>query len=147
MLKVKKLHPKAKLPTRGSEFAAGYDLYWDGFYSNGVSKEGYAEVIPIKDDPWRFHTGISVEIPPGCVGLIKERSGLGSFGVQIRGGVIDQDYRGEIMVIMHGEHYWLSVGDKIAQLVIMPCFMEPAEEVANLSETNRGAGGFGSTGR
>lgn len=137
-LPFKKLHPDAKL-TRGSEWAAGYDLY--------ATESGV-----VRDSTQKFHTGIAVEIPPGYVGLIRDRSSLGSKGIVVSGGVIDSDYRGEILVCLtslcYDRNQTVRVGDKIAQLVIVPCFQGEPTEVEALSETTRGTKGFGElTGR
>lgn len=98
----------------------------------------------------RVPTGIAVEIPPGHVGLIRGRSGLASQGVLVIEGTIDEDYRGEISVMMHtlGAAYDVTAGRRIAQLVIAPYVRCEAVEVPlrELSVTERGAGGFGSTG-
>lgn len=146
----KRLHEAARLPTRGSDGAGGYDLYWDGRYSRG-GMAGEIDTIRIGDS-WqtvKLHTGIAVEIPHGYVGLIRERSGLGAKGIALRGGVIDSDYSGEIIVMLRGtdDDVWIEVGDRIAQLVVVPCYQGEVIEVESLSETGRGAAGFGSTGR
>ncbi len=98
----------------------------------------------------RIPTGIAVEIPPGHVGLIRGRSGLAGKGVIVVEGTIDEDYRGEISVMMHtlGAVYDVTAGQRIAQLVIVPYVRCEAVEISlgDLSVTGRGAGGFGSTG-
>ena len=99
------------------------------------------------------HTGLSFEIPEGCVGLIFARSGLASkrgLAPANKVGVIDSDYRGEIIIglVNHFEEsYVIEPGDRVAQLVIMPVFTPETEVVSELSGTVRGEGGFGSTGR
>lgn len=103
---------------------------------------------------WRaFSTGVSVAIPDGHVGLVCPRSGLAAkHGVTVVNapGVIDPGYRGEVKVLLMnlGErHYWVKTGDRIAQLVVVPLFSGEAVQVDSLDETDRGVGGFGSTGR
>lgn len=138
---VKKLSDNAKLPVYGSEFAAGADLY-------------AAEGVTIRAGETKFvHTGIAVELPAGTVGLVYARSGLASkqgLAPANKVGVIDCDYRGEIMVALHnhgGNARTVETGDRIAQLVIAPYYTAEFTEAEELSETVRGAGGFGSTGK
>jgi deoxyuridine 5'-triphosphate nucleotidohydrolase len=137
-LPVRRLHPDARLPTRGSEHAAGLDLR--AAISVDLPK-GCRVVVP---------TELSVEIPEGHVGLIWPRSGLAiKQGIDVLAGVIDADYRGEIGVVLinHGtEPVSIRGGDRIAQLLIQPVVMADPIELVALSETERGAGGFGSTG-
>lgn len=140
---VKKLNPEAVMPTYGSEYAAGADLY--ACIEEPVSFEpGETRLI---------HTGLSMEIPPGYAGLIYARSGLASkkgLAPANKVGVIDADYRGELMVALHN-HSNVTVSiepqERIAQLVITPYLTAHFEETDQLSDTVRGAGGFGSTGR
>ena len=96
-------------------------------------------------------TGICVEIPAGCVGLIKDRSSMALAGLHTMAGVIDASYRGEIKVLLlnTGNLYQISSGQKIAQLIVVPCYSQPLEPVATLealSASERGQAGFGSTG-
>ena len=105
-------------------------------------------VIPAKEFAPMIHTGVHVEIPFGYFGLVKERSGMASKGIFVMGGVIDSGYRGEIMVNlanMSGYDYVIKSGDRIAQLIILPC--SAVMTVGELSESDRGENGFGSTGR
>ena len=138
---VKKLNGKAHLPTYGSEFSAGADLY---------AVEGAQ--IPAGETKF-IHTGIAVELPRGTVGLVYGRSGLASkqdLAPANKVGVIDCDYRGEIIVALHNhgkETRTVAEGDRIAQFVIAPYYTAEFTEAAELSETVRGEGGFGSTGR
>lgn len=140
---VKKLNPEAVMPTYGSEYAAGADLY--ACIEEPVSFEpGETRLI---------HTGLSMEIPAGYAGLIYARSGLASkkgLAPANKVGVIDADYRGELMVALHN-HSNVPVSiepqERIAQLVITPYLTAHFEETDQLSDTVRGAGGFGSTGR
>lgn len=140
-IKIKKLDPKAVIPTRGSDAAAGVDLHAPKALvlhpnSNGV-----------------VSTGLAVEIPDGYFGAIFARSGMATRkGLRPANcvGVIDSDYRGEIKVVLHNDSDIIrpvQEGDRIAQLVILP--YEPIEfdEVEELNNTERGVGGFGSTGQ
>lgn len=137
---VKKLSEYAKLPAYGSEYAAGADLY-------------AAEPVCIAPGETAFvHTGIAVELPAGTVGLVYARSGLAckqDLAPANKVGVIDCDYRGEVMVALHNhgrETRSVERGDRIAQLVIAPYYTAQFAEAEELSETVRGTGGFGSTG-
>ena len=140
---VKKLRPGAMLPTYGSDGAAGADLY--ACLEAPVSIEpGKTVFIP---------TGLSLEVPVGCAGLIYARSSLGTkrgLAPANKVGVIDSDYRGEICVVLlnHGSQpQTVEPGERVAQFVITPV-LQPAFEVAeSLSDTVRNTGGFGSTGK
>jgi dUTP pyrophosphatase len=139
MLRIKKLHSDSIVPTLGSSSAAGFDLYLSG-RENIVIYPGKQATIP---------TDIALSIPKGKVGIIKPRSGLALHGIDVLGGVIDSDYRGEVKVILinHGVRTMLfNPGDRIAQLVILYHYNE-FEVVESLDDTERGSGGFGSTGR
>ena len=139
---VKKLDEKAKLPTYGSAYAAGADLYARA--ESDITVPPHATVF--------VHTGIAVEIPQGLVGLVYARSGLAckrDLAPANKVGVIDCDYRGEIMVALHNhgeEPRTIGDGERIAQLVLTPYYTAEYAEAAELSETVRGEGGFGSTG-
>lgn len=142
-IRVKKLDPKAILPSYGSQEAAGADLY-----------ACLQEPINIGPGETVFvHTGLSMEIPKGCAGLIYARSGLAckrGLAPANKVGVIDSDYRGEFIVALHNhgsESQQITHGERIAQLVITPVLTPAYEEVDSLTETDRGAGGFGSTGK
>ena len=142
-VKVKKLKEEAVLPTYGSEFSAGADLY--ACIEDSISLEpSETRLIP---------TGLSMEIPVGYAGLIYARSGLASkkgLAPANKVGVVDSDYRGEIMVALHNhskEIQTLEPKERIAQLVIAPFLKAEFEVVDTLEETKRGSGGFGSTGR
>lgn len=142
-IKVKKLRADAVLPTYETQFAVGADLH--ACLDATVTVEpGQTQFIP---------TGLSMEIPVGCVGLIYARSGLAckkGLAPANKVGVIDSDYRGEFMVALHnhgGEAQTISPGDRIAQLVIAPVFTPGFYEVSELSDTQRASGGFGSTGK
>lgn len=142
-ISVKKLHEKAVLPTYGSEFSAGADLY-------AVTEEP----IVIAPGATAFvHTGLAMEIPEGYAGLIYARSGLAckrGLAPANKVGVIDADYRGEILVALynHSEtEQSVTGGERIAQLVVTPFLKAEFEESDRLSDTIRGEGGFGSTGK
>ena len=142
-VKIKKLDEKAIIPTYGSEFSAGADLYYAG--SEPLTIEAGKTVL--------VHTGIAMEIPEGLVGLIFARSGLAtkrSLAPANKVGVIDSDYRGEIMVALHNHSkdvVTVENSERIAQLVITPYIVAVFNEVLELEDTKRGDGGFGSTGR
>lgn len=120
---------------------AGYDLYAVDEY---VIKSGDRALI---------ETGIHLEIPDGYVGFVKDRSSMAVKGLHTMGGVIDSSYRGEIKVVLRNtlpSPYTVERGQKIAQLVILPCFvqaLEPVSQLDDLTSTERGEGGFGSTGQ
>ena len=139
---VKKVLPDAKLPTYGSDFAAGADLY--------ALLEGPCTIAP--GETVLLHTGIAMEIPEGYGGFIYARSGLGvkkGLAPANKVGVIDSDYRGEIRVALHNhgaEAQTVENGERVAQLVIAPFLKAEFEERGELEDTVRGAGGFGSTG-
>ncbi len=138
-IKIKKLNPDAIIPNYAHLGDAGLDLF---------SLETY-KLQP--QERRAFAIGISIELEPGYVSLIKDKSGLAiNHGVHTLAGVIDSGYRGEykIILINHGvEPYIIKKGDKIAQLLIVPVIQAEINVVDNLSTTSRGNGGFGSTGR
>lgn len=140
---IKRLTDTAKIPTRQHEGDAGYDLYAD-----------IQEPVTIKPQTTEFiHTGIAIEIPDGYFGAVFARSGLASKqGLRPANcvGVCDSRYRGEYMVALHNDSVdtrIVSSGDRIAQLVVMPYLNVEFNEVDELTDTERGDGGFGSTGR
>lgn len=136
-LKVKKFVENAKLPVRVREGDAGIDLYClDGF-----------EIEP--NEIKVISTGIAVEIPKGYVGIIKDRSGLAVQGIHILGGVIDENYRGEIKIVLINlgkSKLTFEKNSRIAQLLILPYLKCEIKEVSDLSISNRGEMGFGSSG-
>ena len=142
-IKIKKLNENAVIPTQGSEYAAGVDLY--------ATPPTMSTNIPAGQTA-KINTGICVEIPNGYFGAIFARSGLATKrGLRPANcvGVIDSDYRGEVIVALHNDTdkcESIHVGDRIAQLVILPYLPVEFEEVDELSNTDRGEGGFGSTG-
>jgi dUTP pyrophosphatase len=152
-LKIKKLHPDAKLPTYGSEGAACFDLHacFNVPMLHAVQTYGDGRTWPFKGHQ-TFNTGLAFEVPSGWVMLIFSRSGQG-FGSNVRlancVGVIDSDYRGEVMVKLtrdDGESHQVRNGDRIAQAMLVPVERVTFVEVDELSDTARGAGGLGSTG-
>ena len=142
-IKVKKLRQNAILPTYGSLEAVGADLY-ACLEEPVVLKPGMTAFIP---------TGLAMELPLGYVGLIYARSGLAckkGLAPANKVGVIDSDYRGEFIVALHNhgsEERVVDHGERIAQLVITPVVTPGFEETQELSDTQRAAGGFGSTGK
>ncbi len=140
----KKLNDKAIVPTYGSEFAAGADLYACTDGQTVTFEPGQTKLIK---------TGIAMEIPEGYAGLIYARSGIANkrgLAPSNKVGVVDSDYRGEIMVSLHNhslETQSISDGERIAQMVIAPFLKVEYTEVDELTDTVRGAGGFGSTGK
>lgn len=139
---VKKLDERAVLPTYGSDFSAGADLY-------ALLDE---ELVFLPNETKFVHTGLAMEIPEGYAGLIYARSGLASkrgLAPANKVGVVDSDYRGELMVALHNHSAQTQViqpKERIAQLVITPFLKAEFFESEELSETVRGVGGFGSTG-
>jgi len=142
-IRVKKLRPGAMLPTYGSIEAAGADLY-ACVEEELVIAPGESVFVP---------TGLAMELPKGYVGLIYARSGLAckrGLAPANKVGVVDSDYRGEFMVVLHNhgcEAQTVCNGERIAQLVITPIITPPYEQVDDLSDTERSSGGFGSTGK
>lgn len=144
-IKFKKLDPEAKCPTRSTEFAAGWDLY-----ANVITDRSSFHVVP-PGERTKFSTGIAIELPQGYEAQVRPRSGLSlSHGVVAAFGTIDSDYRGSIGVTLFN-HSFQSVriehGQRIAQLVIQPVVNVSFEEVEELSETDRGTKGYGSSGK
>lgn len=142
-MRFQKLRPDAKIPTYGSKEAAGADLY-----------ACTAEPVTIAPgEAAKFPIGIAVEIPKGYVGLIFARSSMGikrGLAPANMVGVIDSDYRGEICVFLRnqsGVPQTVEPYERVAQMAIMPVIQVSYEEAENLDETDRGVGGFGSTGR
>lgn len=140
----KKLDKNAHAPTYGSEFAAGADLYALTGGETVRFKPGETKMI---------HTGIAVEIPEGYAGLVYARSGIATkrgLAPANKVGVIDSDYRGEVMVSLHNHsnvEQEIADGERIAQLVIAPFLAAEFTECDELTDTQRGEGGFGSTGK
>lgn len=138
-VKVKKVDPKAILPSYAHPGDAGMDIF---ALEQTILKPGEQKAV---------RTGISMEIPDGCVGLVWDKSGLAiREGLKTLGGVVDAGYRGEIMIGMINlskKDYVLEAGHKVAQMLIQKIERPTVEEAAELSDTSRGQGGFGSTGK
>lgn len=141
-MNIKKLNEKAILPTYGTEFSAGADLY--------ACMEEPVTIAP--GESVLIHTGLAMAIPEGYAGLVFARSGLANkrgLAPSNKVGVIDSDYRGEVMVSLYNhskEPRVIESGERIAQLVLTPYITAVWNLVDELDETERGAGGFGSTG-
>lgn len=144
LIQIKKLSPAATIPSSGSAYAAGYDLY-------ACLPDGSVEIAPHATA--KIGTGLAIAVPEGYFGAIFARSGLATKqGLRPANcvGVCDSDYRGEYIIAVHNDSevpQTISHGERIAQLVVMPYLAVEFEEVDELSETQRGAGGFGSTGK
>lgn len=141
-INIKRLNDLAKIPTRGSEYAAGYDLYAATEYDIEISPHSTIKV----------GTGIAMELPEGTFGAIFARSGLATKkGLRPANcvGVCDSDYRGEYIVPLHNdtdEMMSIAAGERIAQLIVMDFNPVEFNEVDSLNDTDRGIGGFGSSG-
>jgi len=134
MLKIKRHDKNALLPKRSSESAAGYDLF--------TCKEQKLEIGLNK-----VALGFSMQIPPGHYARIACRSSLAAANMSVEAGVVDEDYRGEVIVMLRcRDKRLVNPGYKIAQMIITPYATPQVEEVDSLSDTERGEGGFGSTG-
>ncbi|MBM3157001.1 MAG: dUTP diphosphatase [Chloroflexi bacterium] len=141
-LKIKRLHPNARLPKRATPGSTGLDL------CACIENEGK---IALSAQPRLIPTGIAIEVPRGYDVQIRPRSGLSAKGVGVTFGTIDSDYRGEILVTMYlfdpDATFEIKHGDRIAQMVISRIADLPIVEVEELSATERGSGGHGSTGK
>ena len=138
VIKVKKLHPSAKLPHRAHETDSGADLF------------ALEHTILPPRAVTNVRTGIAVELPDNTSGVIWGKSSVESKGIKVMAGMIDHPYRGEILVCMYNlndKEFIFEPAQKIAQLVVLPTLYPGFEEAADLSETKRGHGGFGSTGK
>ncbi|XP_042903297.1 deoxyuridine 5'-triphosphate nucleotidohydrolase [Parasteatoda tepidariorum] len=139
VLRIAKLSPNAIAPSKGSKLAAGYDLY-----------SAYEYIVPAKGKVLA-KTDIQVQIPPGHYGRVAPRSGLAVKNfIDVGAGVVDEDYRGNLGVVLFNfgsEDFKVNKGDRIAQLICEKICYPELEEVETLDETERGEGGFGSTGK
>jgi len=139
LIKFKKMDSNAKLPSYANQGDAGMDFY---SAENYVLRPNARKTIK---------TGIAMAIPVGYVGLIWDKSGLASKkGIKTMAGVVDSGYRGEVQIVLHNlgnEDFVVEKDMKIAQMLIQPIHQPRLEEVAELDETKRGDGGFGSTGK
>lgn len=138
-VKIKKLHPAARMPTRGTSGAGGLDLY------------AVKDMMLLEDTPTKVPTGIAIEIPAGHAGFIMTRSSTTLKGVHISQTLIDSDYRGELFITAtkycgDSDHFNVFTGNRIAQLYVIPLPELELEWSDELSETERGTGGYGSTG-
>lgn len=142
-MKIKKTSPTAVIPTRATEQSAGYDLYADLPYAIAILPHTTAKI----------DTGIAIELPEKTFGGVYARSGLATKrGLRPSNcvGVIDSDYRGSVIVALHNDSdiiETVSPGERIAQLIISPYLVVDLEEVDELTDTVRGDGGFGSSGK
>lgn len=138
-VKVKKMHPAAMMPTKGTAGSAGFDLY-------ATSKD-----FDRKSGTWVYGTGLAFEIPAGHVGYVFPRSSICRTGSRMSNcvGVIDSDYRGEVRLVFdyRGPAGGYEIGDRVGQMVIMKVPAVEYVEAEELTETERGNGGYGSTGR
>ena len=141
-IKVKKTNPNAILPTRGSEEAAGIDLY----------ACVYEPIVIPPHDSVIFNVGVAFELPQGYFGAVVPRSSVGikkHLRLCNSVGIIDWDYKGNVLVAFHNDGdnpQTINPGDRIAQMVLLPYVTFPIEEVEELTDTERGEGGIGSTG-
>ena len=136
-MNVKKLHPNALLPRRAHPTDSGADLF-------AVERT----VLP-PHAVTHVHTGVAVELPENTSGIIWGKSSVESKGIKAMAGLVDAPYRGELIVCMYNlndTEFIFEAGQKVAQLVVLPTLYPDITEVAELSDTARGAGGFGSTG-
>ena len=137
IIRVKKLHPAAKLPQRAHNTDSGADLF------------ALEHTVLKAESVTNVRTGVAVELPEQTSGVIWGKSSVESKGVKVMAGLIDHPYRGEILVCMYNLNktdFVFEQGRKIAQLVVLPTLYPSFEEAADLTETERGSGGFGSTG-
>ena len=137
-LQTRRLHPEATLPTRAHPDDAGLDLY------------ALEDVILNPGEGRMARSGVAFALPFGTVGMIADRSSLAKKGIKTAGGIIDAGYRGEVQVVfwnLSKEEVRITKGERMAQMLILPILTSAVKEVTELSDTSRGAGGFGSTGR
>jgi len=146
-IKVKKLRPEAKLPSRAYDTPLGYDIYF-------CPKDGKAITLWNDMGPQEFQTGIAIEPPPGYGFIVKERGSMGTKGIAVRAGVVDEDWRGEVIVWMQllagnqsMPRHKIEPGDKIAQFILIPTPTHDVKEVDELSDTERGTQCLGSSGK
>lgn len=137
-MNVKKLDPRAKLPQRAHPTDSGADLF------------ALTRTVLAPHSVSHVHTGIAVELPENTSGIIWGKSSVESKGIKALAGLVDAPYRGELIVCMYNlndTQFVFEAGQKVAQLVVLPTLYPTFEEVAQLSDTSRGDGGFGSTGK
>lgn len=150
-LKFKKLNPAAIIPTRANPLDAGLDVYALEDVVIPETKTRHWQGFKTSVGQARIPTGIAVEIPPGHYGKVSSRSGLAfKQGIFSFDGTVDSLYRGEVGVLLYNttdKPYEVKKGDRIAQLIVVPCAILEPVEVDELSNTTRGESGFGSSGR
>ena len=137
-VKIKLLHPEAKLPVYATEGSAGFDIY---AIENVLIQPNEVKMIP---------TGLSFELPPGFHLQVWDRSGKAKVGMHHFAGILDSDYRGELKVLLYNstkELHQIEKGDRMVQVLILPAYQAEFQEVKELSQTSRGEGGFHSTGK
>lgn len=137
-IKVKKLKENSKIPKRHHPGDVGFDLYSMEEYTIAPGERHY------------FYHGFALEFPEGYAGIIKDKSSISKAGLHAMGGVFDAGFRGEyntLLVNLSNEPYTIEEGDKVSQLVIFPVVLGEMKEVDELSDSSRGSGQFGSTGR
>lgn len=137
-MNVKKLDPRAQLPQRAHPTDSGADLF------------ALTRTVLAPRRVTHVHTGIAVELPENTSGIIWGKSSVESKGIKALAGLVDAPYRGELIVCMYNlndTEFVFEAGQKVAQLVVLPTLYPTFEEVTNLSDTSRGGGGFGSTGK
>jgi dUTP pyrophosphatase len=137
-LNILRFSPEAKVPTRAHPDDAGLDLY------------GLEDVLLEPGEGKMVRTGVGIALPHGFMGMVADRSSMGKRGVKTAGGIIDSGYRGEVHVILWNvsrEQVRLKAGERIAQLIVYPIVYPEPVEVGEFEQTNRGAKGFGSSGK
>ena len=150
-LPIKKLDPAAKLPTRGSKEAAGWDLYANSYEDFNTNEDWVLNIPP--HATVKIGTGVAIALPKNTFGGIYPRSGMATkqgLAPANKVGVIDSDYRGELIVALHNHSDYMQIlhrGDRIAQLIVQEYVSVEIDEVEELDDTERGTGGFGSTGQ
>ena len=149
---IKKLNPEVRIPTKGSSESAGWDLYAYTYENHETNESDDWSVFLLPGQTVKIHTGLAISLPEGTFAGIYARSGLATkrgLAPANKVGIIDSDYRGEIIVALHNSSdipQNLKKYERIAQLIIQPYITNQWIEVEELDETERGDGGFGSTG-
>jgi dUTP pyrophosphatase len=147
-VKFKRLHPDARLPTRSTEGAAGWDIYALSL----TEQNRHNKILVPPHSTQLIRTGWNVEPPPGYILMICSRSGLAKNSIFVANapGIVDSDYRGEVRVLLFNgsfSSYYVQHDDRVAQMLVVPIMPSSVAEVTELSTTERGEAGFGSTGR
>lgn len=139
-------------PVRGTQGSVGYDLFVSDRTVIPHSKVGTVDLagqgIGCLNRPTLVKTNTGVALPPGCWGLLKERSSMGKRGIMCLAGVIDNDYRGELVicVVNFGDEFVIEAGERLAQLIVSQCWFGDDSNMRVISTGERGSNGFGSTG-